>query len=308
MILITGGAGVMGRALVRKLREKGKKIRIFTLQGDPGVKELEDLVDDVRYGDVSDAESVSGICDGVKTVYHLAAIIITSDESLYEKVNIEGTRNVVNEAERAGVKHFIHVSSASVVYPRPTPYSHSKRMAEEIVRGARMHYTIVRPTLVYDRERGGLEFDLFLDYLKKFPVIPFIGPGTAVKRPVFVEDIIAGLVALADMRRARGKTYNFSGGERITMVDFTRLCLRLMGMPQKRIIHVPVWMCRASAAVMEKTMRLPPLRWPVIAGVTQDADLDPTAATRDLGYHPAKVGDQLVRCFPRERRFRKLGS
>lgn len=305
MVLITGGAGVMGRALVRKLREKGKKIRIFTLPGDPGVKEIEDLVDDVRYGDVADPESVAGICEGVKTVYHLAAIIITSDESLYEKVNVGGTTNLVTEAEKAGVRHFIHVSSASVVYPKPTPYSHSKRMAEEIVRESGLNYTIVRPTLVYDRERGGQEFDLFLDYLKKFPVVPFIGRGSAIKRPVFVGDIIAGLVSLADKRRARGKTYNFSGGERITMIAFTRLCLRLMGMPQKPIVHVPVWICRVTASVMERTMRLPPLRWPVIAGVTQDADLDPTAASRDLGYHPAKVGEELVRCFPRKPRYRK---
>jgi NADH dehydrogenase len=206
---------------------------------------------------------------------------------------------MVNDALRHGVGRFVHVSSASVVYPKPTPYSLSKRECEEIVRSSGLPWTIARPTLVYDR-RGGQEFDLFLDYLRRFPVVPFIGTGRALKRPVFAGDLIKGLLAMADNPRAVGKVYNLSGGEAVSMTNFARLCLRLMGAGRKPIVPVPVAWCTAMARILNLFMKNPPLRWPVIAGVTQDADLDPSEAMDELGYRPAKVTEKLPACFPRE--------
>ncbi len=300
MILVTGGTGVMGSVLVRRLAQKGNRVRVLTLPDDPYCERVTDYTDDMVFGSVIDRPTVRNAVKGVHTVYHLAAVIITDDDSQYEQVNYNGTRNMVEESAAAKVKHFVHVSSASVVYPKTTPYSISKRAAEAAVRNSSLNFTIVRPTLVYGVGRGGQEFDMFLNYLRKFPVIPFIGRGYALKQPVFVDDIIDGLLKVHKNRRARGKTYNFSGGEPISMIDFTRLCLRLLGMPRKPIIHLPVGLCTAMARIMEKKMVNPPLRWPVVAGVTQDADLDPGDAIRDLGYDPCPVSQKLPRCFPRE--------
>jgi hypothetical protein len=91
--------------------------------------------------------------------------------------------------------------------------------------------------------------------------------------------------------------YNLSGAEPISMRDFARLCLTLLGRERKPVVSVPVWACRVLAAVMKVVMKRPPLRWPVIAGVTQDADLDPAGAMADLGYRPARVSERLPRCF-----------
>ena len=94
------------------------------------------------------------------------------------------------------MRHFVYVSSASVVYPRLTPYGRAKLDAEKLVADERRFaHTIVRPTLVYD-ETGGQEFMLFRRYLRRFPVVPFIGPGSARKRPVFSEDVVDGLVRI----------------------------------------------------------------------------------------------------------------
>ncbi|MBD3315423.1 MAG: NAD-dependent epimerase/dehydratase family protein [Chitinivibrionales bacterium] len=298
MVLVTGGTGVMGSVLVRMLAESGKRVRVFALPNDPGIPRVREWTTEIRTGSIANKDDVFGLCEGMETVYHLAAVIIASDPDIYRKVNVAGTRYVVRDAVKHGVKHFIHVSSASVVYPKATPYSLSKRECERIVRSSGLTYTIVRPTLVYDR-RGGLEFDLFLDYLRRFPVIPFIGAGRALKRPVFAGDLVEGLRAIADNNRTGGKTYNLSGGEALSMRDFARLCLRLTGTPHKPIIPIPVWLCTIAARLLSRFMRNPPLRWPVIAGVTQDADLDPSEAIVDLGYCPAKVTEKLPECFPR---------
>jgi NADH dehydrogenase len=298
MILVTGGSGAMGSVLVRELHKRGELVRVCVAPGDPFVSRISDCIADICYADITKKVGLSGICKGIKTVYHLAAIIVSSDDREFDRVNAEGTRNIVEEALWAGVQHFIYVSSASVVYPAPTPYSLSKRKAEEIVKYSGLNYTIIRPTLVYG-ERGGLEFDLFLDYLKKYPVVPFIGVGRALKRPVYVGDIIAGLIAVHGKKKTFKKTYNFSGGEALSIRQFSRLCLKLLGKGHRPIVSLPVVICTIIAKILARVMKDPPLKWQVIAGITQDANLDPSSAMEDLGYCPAKVSEKLPRCFPR---------
>ncbi|MBD3242541.1 MAG: NAD-dependent epimerase/dehydratase family protein [Chitinivibrionales bacterium] len=301
MVVITGGTGVMGRALVQRFTAQGERVRVFSLPNDPGIAATRELGAEVREGDISRADDVAGLCAGARTVYHLAAVIIAYDDAVYERVNVGGTRNIVADAARHGVEHLVHISSASVVYPKTTAYSRSKRAGEEIVTQSGLPYTIIRPTLVYD-EYGGEELNAFLAYLSRFPVVPFIGSGRVVKRPVHVEDIIDGLVRLHGNERARGKTFNFSGAERITIREFARLCLRLLGQGNKPIVSLPVWLCHVLAGVMGLVMRRPPLRWQVIAGMTQDADLDPVSAIDEIGYRPSRVSEKLPSCFPRRSR------
>jgi NADH dehydrogenase len=298
MILVTGGTGVLGSVLVSRLSQAGHKVRVLCLNDDPGLPRINNCGAEIIYGDISDPSVTNGICKDIDTVYHLAAVIVTNNESLYLSVNINGTQNIVNAALAGGVRHFIHISSASVTYPRPTPYSLSKIRSEEIVCNSGLGFTIIRPTLVYD-SLGGQEFNMFLSYLDKFPVIPFIGSGNAIKRPVFSGDIIQGLVNLYKQDITIGKTYNFSGPDRISMIDFSRLCLCLMGIGGRKVIHLPVFVCKAMSWALNRVMQNPPLRWPVIAGVTQDADLDPAEAIKDIGYSPERLYEKLPGCFPR---------
>jgi nucleoside-diphosphate-sugar epimerase len=299
MILVTGGTGAMGSVLVRELSKRGKKVRVLCMPGDPFVSRVQDVAADIRYADISNRVDIRNVCEGVDTVYHLAAVILSKNEGAFTKINVEGTKNIVEEALAAHVRHFIYVSSASVLYPKPTPYSLSKQKAEDIVVKSGLPRTIVRPTLVYG-EKGGQEFDLYLGYLKRFPAVPFIGSGMSLKRPVYVEDVTAGLLAICDNEKARGKTYNLSGGEAISMLDFSLLCLKCMGMERKPIIHVPIWLCMTISLLMRFVMKDPPLKWQVIAGITQDANLDPACAMEDLSYAPKRVSEQLPKVFPRK--------
>ncbi len=293
MILVTGGAGVMGRRLVQGLLDRGEAVRVLDR---PGTR-IDDPRVDLRHGDVTDPASLTGVFDGVDTVFHLAAILIAHGPAAFERVNVGGTRNVLAGAGAAGVTHFIFVSSASVVYPKTTAYSRSKRECERMVRAqTALRWTIVRPTLAYN-EHGGEEFRMFLDYLRKFPVVPFIGRGRALKNPVHVDDLMRGFLAVVHNPVAFGKTYNFSGGEDISIWDLAHLVLKHQR-GSKPFVPLPVWACTAAAGVLEARMRRPPLTWNVIAGITQDANLDNSEARRDLGYEPIGVREGLARCFP----------
>jgi NADH dehydrogenase len=299
LAFVTGAAGVMGVRLVRGLVDAGWRVRALVLPGDPLRARLDGTGAELVEGDVSDPATLRGACDGVDTVYHLAAIIISYDPSVFPRVNRDGTAHVVAEAARAGVRHFIYVSSASVTYPQLTPYAASKLAAEEIVKAARsLAHTIVRPTLVYD-VGGGQELLMFLGYLRRFPVVPFIGRGRALKRPVWAGDIVDGLLRLAGNPVALGKTYNFSGPDAISIADFARLLLRQHG-ERRLLLPVPVPLCRALAHVMTRLIERPPLTPNAISGIVNDADLDPGLAVRELGYHPLSLADGIARCFPHE--------
>jgi nucleoside-diphosphate-sugar epimerase len=295
-ILVTGAAGVMGVRLVTRLLTNGFRVRGLILPGDPQRAALEQIGCEVREGDVRDRATLRGICEGIETVYHLAAIIISHDRSAFTRINLEGTANVLEQADLAGVRHFIYVSSASVTYPKRTPYAESKLAAETIVAARRGEYTIVRPTLVYD-EHGGQELRMFLNYLRRFPIVPFIGRGEARKRPVWSEDIVDGLARLANNPIAFGKLYNFSGADAISMRDFAQLLLEHHA-ARRPFVHLPVGVCRAGARLLALVMKEPPLTLNAIAGVVNDADLDPSAAMRELGYRPIGVREGFARCFP----------
>ena len=298
-ILVTGGTGNIGSALVRRLIDSGYRVRVLALPEDPLKSHLNITGVEFFYGDISNKSSLTGVCTDIDTVLHLAAVLLSDDDSVFDRVNIEGTQNILQVAGQNNVKHFIHVSSASVVYPRTTPYSLSKRVAERLVKESGVPWTIVRPTLVYS-ENGGVEFNMFLDYLIRFPIIPFIGSGQAVKRPVYIGDLIDAFVRLAAIPDGTGKIYNFSGKNAITMIDFARLCLLLSGSENKPIVNIPEWLCIIAARLMKKFMKNPPLKWNMIAGVVQDANLDPSETINDLGYEPHELVDQLRKCFPRK--------
>jgi len=203
--VVTGAAGVMGTRLVTRLLKAGFGVRALVLPNDPLRSRIEALGCEIREGNVADAESLVDLCTGADTVYHLAAVIISHDPSVFTRVNREGTANMVREATRARVGHFIYVSSASVTYPVRTAYAESKLQAEHLVRESRLVHTIVRPTLVYEAG-GGQELMMFLAALQRFPIVPFIGAGSALKRPVWSEDVIDGLARLAGNSVSHGKT------------------------------------------------------------------------------------------------------
>jgi nucleoside-diphosphate-sugar epimerase len=296
LVLVTGAAGEVGGRMVKRLIADGRRVRGLVLAGDPLRARLDGTGCQVLEGDVRDPASLKAAVAGVDTVLHLAAVILARDPSLYDSVNRRGTANLVAAARAAGVRHFVYVSSASVTYPRLTPYGQSKLDAEGFVASERAFaHTIVRPTLVYD-ETGGQEFAMFRRYLRRFPVVPFLGPGTARKRPVHADDVVDGLARIVANEACFGKTYNLSGGDAISLAELGKLVLGLED-AQRPFLHVPVPLCRLAAAVLGRVMKDPPITPYAVAGFTHDADLDPSQAMADFGYRPRGVRTGLTDCL-----------
>ncbi|HKP96058.1 MAG TPA: NAD-dependent epimerase/dehydratase family protein [Fibrobacteria bacterium] len=302
MILVTGGAGNMGRRLALALAKGGSRVRILCLPGDPAAAALADASrpeDRVQlvFGDITRKESLPSVLAGVETVFHLAAVLLSpGNEDAFRSVNAEGTRNLVEAAEAAGAGHFIYVSSISVAYPKSNAYARSKLRGEEWVKRSKMPYTIVRPSLAYE-DRGALEFMAFVDHLRRGPVVLLPAGGRARKSPVHIEDLVAGFLALPGNPRSFGKTYAFSGGDVVSLREMAQALLAHMGRP-KPIVGVPASLCLLGVAAFWALAKLAGLRtaftYQTYTGLVQDAAPSHREAAEDLGYRPRPFREGLA--------------
>jgi NADH dehydrogenase len=284
--LVTGGAGVVGRALCRELLNRGVDVRVLTLPGDALAKSLPPEVE-VFYGDVTDAGSVGPALEGVDTVFHLAAILLSTVPGAFEKINAGGTRNIVACCKAAGVRRLLYVSSISVTYPVLTPYGRSKLAGETAVKGSGLDWTIVRPTLVIG-DGGGVEFNMFARYVTRFPVYFMPGGGQSKKRPVRSVDLVKGIAAAGLADAAVGKTYALAGPEVLTMAEMARRVLASRGC-HHLMLPLPWWISRRLAVLKNWAGGNRVSAEQALAGFLYDAVPDIAEAVRDLGYAPEKA-------------------
>lgn len=113
--LVTGAAGFVGQAVVRRLVADGARVRALVLPGDPHADDLRPLGVEVVAGDVTDADALRSACAGVTRVFHVAALVHGWHPwARYRAVNVGGTQNVARAAHAAGVARLVHVSTSDV--------------------------------------------------------------------------------------------------------------------------------------------------------------------------------------------------
>lgn len=166
--LVTGATGHLGANLVRALLARGEKVRAF-IRRQSGVAALDGLAVERAYGDLRDRRSIRDALEGVERLYHTAAFVSIRDGDRQElfDVNVVGTRMLMQEARRAGVRRVVHTSSFGAVGINPqgasnehwtvspfelgTDYERTKAVSEhdvilEAVRG--LDVTIVNPAAI----------------------------------------------------------------------------------------------------------------------------------------------------------------
>ncbi len=282
-ILITGGAGVVGTRLSKLFLAMGHSVRVLTLPGQGESKRLPGEVE-IFYGDVRKPKILLDAFQNVDTVCHLAAVILAKKKDAFEKINLEGTRNVLLAAKSAGVRRFLFVSSISVTYPDLTDYGSSKLRAETLVRNSGIPFTIVRPTLVVEKS-GGAEYMLFVKYLKSSPLVFLPGKGKCLKRPVRTEDLVEGIALAATSPAAVGKTYALAGSKVLSLSDMAKISMEKAGV-RKKIYGVPLWLCHFLALLKQFLLPGSVSARQALAGFRFDAAPEITDAEKDLGYKP----------------------
>jgi len=254
-IVITGGSGFVGGHLGRELGAEGHELVLLArgLSGK-GPRIAESPQVNVVANDLSDVAVLEQAFAGCNAVAHCAGINREIDAQTYEAVHVQGTRNVVEAARRAGMRKIVLMSFLRARPDCGSPYHESKWAAEEIVRNSGLNYTIVKAGMVYGRG------DHMLDHLSHsfhtIPLVATVGFQQKHIRPLAIEDLVRILrAALVDERLDR-QTVAVTGAEQLYLSEAAHRVARVL---QRRlfIFPLPVWFHYALAQAFEWTMTVP---------------------------------------------------
>lgn len=308
--LITGGAGFLGINLVRYLYSRGHEITSLDIV-DFDYPDMNDRIKIIK-GDIRNLEDVNKAAKGNDIIIHTAAALpLYKPEDIFS-TDIDGTKNLLNAAEKFGVKRFIHISSTAV-YGIPDhhplletdkldgvgPYGKAKIRAEEEClkfRSKGMCVPIIRPKSFIGPERLGV-FDLLYDWAYDGKGFPMIGSGNNRYQLLDVEDLCDAIYLCATLdEKIVNDTFNIGAKEFTTMredyqavLDYAGFGKKIVGLPEKPII--------LTLRFLEALKLSPLYKW-VYETASKDSFVSIEKAEKILGYQPKYSNkDALVRNY-----------
>lgn len=319
-VLVTGGGGFLGRAVVKKLVKKGVEVRSFSRNyyeelNFPGVVQVK--------GDLADKRAVTEAVTGVDVVYHIAAKAgIWGEWSDFFKVNVTGTDNVIKACLENRVKRLIYTSSPSVVFhgddmegvdesvPYPAKYHaaypETKAIAEKLVKKAgckELATIILRPHLIW----GPKDNHLVPELIKKAKRLKRVGNGKNLVDTIYVDNAADAHVLAADALEKNpslsGNVYFISQDEPVSLWQMVDDILDAAGLPPVRG-SVSARAAFVAGSVFEflfsflKIDKDPPMTKFVARELATSHWFDISKAKKDLGYFPeisTKQGLEFLR-------------
>lgn len=209
-VLVTGGTGVVGHASVTALIAHGHTVRLLSRHAERDARRWPARVEPFP-GDVGRPDTLRGAADGCDAVLHVVGIVSESPPDItFERVNVDGTRQMLAETERAKVGKFIYVSSLGAERGS-SPYHRSKLRAEQLVQRFHGGWVILRPGNVYGP--GDDEISLLLKMIRSLPAVPVIGDGEQRFQPVWHEDLGEALARAVERHDLHGRVLELAGPE-----------------------------------------------------------------------------------------------
>ena len=211
-VLVTGGTGVIGVATITALLRRGHSVRLLSRHAPTEIGQWADV--EAFPADITEPETLRGATDSCDVVLHIAGIVKEGPSELtYERVNLQGTSNLLAEAERANLTRFILISSLGAERGE-SEYHASKREAEQAVSAYSHSTTIIRMANVYGP--GDAVLSKLLQLLRTLPVVPTIDGGDQVFQPIWHEDAADALVRIVEDNDAP-RVLALAGPERTTL-------------------------------------------------------------------------------------------
>jgi nucleoside-diphosphate-sugar epimerase len=307
-VLVTGSTGFTGGHLAATLARRGYRVRALVRERSVDKFAASDAAHAgviATTGDLTDAAAVRRATEGVDVVYHIAATYRKAGQpdSAYRKVNIDGTRHVLEAAKAAGATRVVHCSTGGVHghIERPPAnedaplapgdiYQETKLAAERVARefGEResLDVVVARPIGIYgpgDRR-----------FLKMFRGLargrfPLLGSGEVFYHLTYIDDLVEGLRLCGEVPAAAGRTYILAGPQYTTLNELVALIAHELGARPPRL-HLPVWPFWLAGLACEMVcvpLRIePPLYRRRVDFYTKSRAFDTSRARAEIGFTP----------------------
>jgi uncharacterized protein YbjT (DUF2867 family) len=249
LILVTGGSGFVGGHVVHELRGRDLDVRCLVRDPRKGSR-LSALGCELVQGDLTDPASLRRAVEGVDSVVHLVAIR-QGRERDFQRIMVDGTRDLLAAAKDAGVGRFVHMSALGTSEETKdlVPYYRAKWETEQLVQASGVPSAIFRPSFVFARDGGILP--AFVKLARYTPVTPITGSGKQRIQPIWAGDVAVYFAEAAVREDVTGKTYEVGGPDAVTWNEFWARLKRTLGQ-RRPSFHVPMAFMRANALVTER--------------------------------------------------------
>ena len=313
-VLVTGGTGFTGKALVRRLLDEGHHVVALDYKEGHKTRELREWGAEVVIGSVTDKAVVERCMQGIEVVHHLAAAFreMNVPETYYWDVNVEGTRKILEAAQAAGVRKLIYCSTCGVHGNVDHPpggedapiqpadyYQRTKYEAEPLVQSyfqKGMKTVTLRPAAIYgpgDPERFFLIFKRVAG-----GTFPMFGNGKTLYHPLYIDNLVDAFMLAMQEGKGDGGAYLIADEDYLEIEDLVRRVAKALGTPV-RIPHYPVLPLVATGHVLEfvcKPFKITPPIFPRrVDWYRQNRAFRIDRAKRDLGYVPRIGIDEGLR-------------
>ncbi|MGQ0735693.1 MAG: NAD-dependent epimerase/dehydratase family protein [Acidobacteriota bacterium] len=307
-VLVTGATGFTGGHLASTLATRGDHVRALVRpqsmerfrQSPLAAAGVEAVA-----ADLADREGVGRAAEGVQLVYHIAATYREAGQprDAYHRVNVDGTRHVLDAARQGGAVRVVHCSTGGVHghISRPpatedAPFNPgdvyqatklaAERLAAEYGRTHSLEVVIARPIGIYGP--GDTRF------LKMFRGLargrfPMLGSGQVYYHLTYIDDLVDGFIRCGEVPAAAGRTYLLGGARYTTLNELVALVARELGVKPPRW-HLPVWPFWAAGLACEAVcvpLRIaPPIYRRRVDFYTKSRAFDISRARAELGFAP----------------------
>ena len=293
MILVVGGTGFVGPKIVHALRAEDRPVRV--LARNPASKTARTLASwgcELAQGDITDAESLRRAVSGCETVIDLVAIIRGGRET-FERVMMQGTRELVAAAKEDGVARFVLMSAlgAGEHSKDLTAYFRAKWDEEQAVKESGIDHTIFRPSFVFGRDGGTLP--ILIRQVRYSPVVAVV--GTRRLQPIWVDDVAAYFAKSLSTPAAVNRTFELGGPDVVTWDELYERIKRVLG-KRRPSVHVPLGLAKTGAAVVEVLPGNFPLSRDALTMLEFDDNVcDIRPAVETFGIEPIGLSEQIRR-------------
>jgi uncharacterized protein YbjT (DUF2867 family) len=301
MILVTGGTGFIGQALIRHLVSSGQEVRtlIRPSQASPGLPR--GIPVDVTLCSLKDERGLVTAMSGIDTVYHLAGSERYGSRADLLTVDIQGTKNVSAAAAEAGVRRIFYLSHLGADRASAYPVLKAKAIAENYVRTCGVDFTIFRLGAVFG---PGDQFSTNLALLlKAFPAICLMpGDGSSLLQPLWIDDLVTCLAWALEDPATCNQVFPVGGPEYLSFKQVLEAIMHVTG-DRRFLVPISPVILRGITVFTEQTF----IKFPLSVFWMDSLALNRTGPTdilpRVFGLLPTSFAQRLD--FLNERDLRK---
>lgn len=291
-VLVAGGTGLLGTAITEAAIAAGHDVTVLSRSARQS--DLPDARASVARGDVLAPATLLPALSGMDVVVDAVQFPGSPIENkrkgyTFERVDLGGTKNLVDAAKEAGVRQFIGLSGVGAAADGEYFWLRYKWQEEEHIRASGLPFTIFRPSWIYGPQDVAL--NRFLGFARFLPFVPVIGNGKGRLNPLFVKDLGAHVVAAAGNDGALNRVFEIGGPEILTMDDILRTALRVSG-KRRFLFHSPKGLVKLSAWFAQY-LPGPPITPDAVDFITMAAVADTTDLSAVFGLRLTPLEEAL---------------